>query len=420
MPEKRFDKKHRLLKKGETQRADGYYTYRWTSRNGKRHSVTARTLEELREKEEGIIKDTADGIRAENKNVTLDDMFHLWSKLKRGLKGNTYQNYCYMYRTFVSPEIGKLRIATLRKSDLKAFYNSLMDDKNLKIATVDNIHTVLHQVLEVAVEDRYMRTNLSDNLLKELRQSRNIGQEHRKALTVPEQELFLNYLRRENTPYHHWYPVFSVMANTGLRVGEVTGLRWEDVDFEENLIQVNHTLVYYKHADNGCYFSIHTPKTAAGKQVIPMLDEVREAFLEEKRYQELSQLTCKAVVDGYTDFIFINRFGNVQHQGTLNKALRRIIRDCNDEQLAKNQKDLVLLPRFSCHSLRHTFTTRLVEAGVNLKVIQDALGHKDFSTTMDVYTDVTKELRQREFDNLQDIMNQKKYKGNKAEEGGKN
>lgn len=420
MQEKRFDKKHRLLKKGETQRADGYYTYRWTSRNGKRHSVTARTLEELREKEEGIIKDTADGIRAENKNVTLDDMFRLWSKLKRGLKGNTYQNYCYMYRTFVSPEIGKLRIATLRKSDLKAFYNSLMDDKNLKIATVDNIHTVLHQVLEVAVEDRYMRTNLSDNLLKELRQSRNIGQEHRKALTVPEQELFLNYLRRENTPYHHWYPVFSVMANTGLRVGEVTGLRWEDVDFEENLIQVNHTLVYYKHADNGCYFSIHTPKTAAGKRVIPMLDEVREAFLEEKRYQELSQLTCKAVVDGYTDFIFINRFGNVQHQGTLNKALRRIIRDCNDEQLAKNQKDLVLLPRFSCHSLRHTFTTRLVEAGVNLKVIQDALGHKDFSTTMDVYTDVTKELRQREFDNLQDRMNQKKYKGNKAEEGGTN
>ena len=185
---KRFDKKHRLLKKGETQRADGYYTYRWTSRNGKRHSITARTLEELREKEEGIIKDIVDGIRAENKNVTLDDMFHLWSKLKRGLKGNTYQNYCYMYRTFVSPEIGKLRIATLRKSDLKAFYNSLMDDKNLKIATVDNIHTVLHQVLEVAVEDHYMRTNLSDNLLKDLRQSRNIGQEHRKALTVPEQE----------------------------------------------------------------------------------------------------------------------------------------------------------------------------------------------------------------------------------------
>lgn len=153
------------------------------------------------------------------------------------------------------------------------------------------------------------------------------------------------------------------------------------------------------------------PKTAAGKRVIPMLDEVREAFLEEKSYQEFNKLKCKVTIDGYTDFIFMNRFGNVQHQGTLNKALRRIIRDCNDMQLANAGKNLVLLPRFSCHSLRHTFTTRLVEAGVNLKVVQDTLGHKDFSTTMDIYTDVTKELKQREFDSLQEKMNQKKYKG---------
>ncbi len=410
MAEKRFDKKHRLLKKGEIQRADGYYTYRWTSRNGKRHSVTASTLEELREREEQIARDMSEGIRGDAKNVTLDDMFELWKRLKRGLKGNTFQNYCYMYRTFVSPEIGKLRIATLKKSDIKAFYNSLVDGKNLKIATVDNIHTVLHQVLEVAVEDRYMRTNISDNLMKELKQSHNIGQERKRALTEPEQELFLDFLKRDNTPYRHWYPVFAVMVNTGMRVGEITGLRWEDVDFEENVIEVSHTLVYYNHSDEGCYFSIHTPKTEAGKRVIPMLDEVREAFLEEKSYQKSNQLKCKASIDGYTDFIFINRFGNVQHQGTLNKALRRIIRDCNDMQLAKGGKDPLLLPRFSCHSLRHTFTTRLVEAGVNLKVIQDALGHKDFSTTMDIYTDVTKELRQREFDSLQEKMGRKKDK----------
>lgn len=131
----------------------------------------------------------------------------------------------------------------------------------------------------------------------------------------------------------------------------------------------------------------------------------------EKRYQEFNNLKCNVTVDGYTDFIFINRFGNVRHQGTLNKALSRVIRGCNDEQLAGNEKAPVLLPRFSCHSLCHTFTTRLVEAGVNLKVVQDTLGHKDFSTTMDIYTDVTKELKQREFDNLQEKMNQKKYRG---------
>ena len=120
----------------------------------------------------------------------------------------------------------------------------------------------------------------------------------------------------------------------------------------------------------------------------------------EKQFQEMCDLKCNAIVDGYTDFIFINRFGGVQHQGTLNKALRRIIRDCNYEVLDKEQKSPVLLPKFSCHSLRHTFTTRMCEAGVNVKVIQDALGHTDVSTTLNIYTDVTKELKRVEFEGL--------------------
>ncbi len=136
-----------------------------------------------------------------------------------------------------------------------------------------------------------------------------------------------------------------------------------------------------------------------------MLDYVKEAFLKEKQFQEFNGLHCKSRIDGYTDFIFINRFGSVQHQGTLNKALRRIIRNCNDEQLLKGGRNPVLLPNFSCHSLRHTFTTRLVEEGVNIKVIQDVLGHKDVETTLNIYTDVTKELKLREFGNLQKKMN---------------
>lgn len=131
-----------------------------------------------------------------------------------------------------------------------------------------------------------------------------------------------------------------------------------------------------------------------------MLDFVKEAFLMEKERQELLDIHCEAVVDGYTDFIFLNRFGQPQHQATLNKAIRRIIRDCNDEQLLKDENAKVLLPHFSCHSLRHTFTTRMCEAGVNVKVIQDTLGHKDISTTLNIYTDVTKELRRSEFEGL--------------------
>ena len=127
----------------------------------------------------------------------------------------------------------------------------------------------------------------------------------------------------------------------------------------------NHTLAYYKHRDeNGCYFSIHSPKTRAGKRQISMTEDAKNAFLLEKEMQELSGTHSNVTVDGYQNFIFVNRFGGVQHQGSLNKALRRIIRDYNDKQFLKEKKNFVLLPNFTCHSLRHTFTTRLVETGM--------------------------------------------------------
>ena len=162
---KRYDSKHRLLRTGESERADGYYTYRWTSRSGKRNSVTAGTLEELREKENKIQRDVSDGIRADAKNVTLNNLYELWRGLKRNLKGNTFSNYCYMYEQFVADNIGMLPVTRLKRSDIKGFYNMLADTRGLKISTIDNIHTVLHQVLQLAVEDNYIRQNISDNLL---------------------------------------------------------------------------------------------------------------------------------------------------------------------------------------------------------------------------------------------------------------
>lgn len=401
---RRLDKNRITLRKGESQRSDGIYSYRWTSRDGKRHDIYAGTLEELRQKEEQIIIDQHDGIRTDKKLTTVNEMFDMWCELKRGIKDNTFQNYKYMYNQFVRPGFGKMRVAAVKKTDVKRFYNTLADGKTLKISTIDTVHNILHQTFDLAVDDNYIRINPTHNMLKELKKSHNFEVEKRKALTISEQNLFLDFLKR-NAQYSHWYPVFAVMLGTGMRVGELVGLRWCDVDFEENTINVNHTLVYYNRGDgNGCSFAVNTPKTEAGKRTIPMIETVKNAFYLEKEYQKSAEISCRAKVDGYTDFIFINRFGDVQHQGTLNKAIKRIIRDCNDEELLKSEDNPVLLPPFSCHSLRHTFTTRLCEMGVNIKVIQDVLGHRDFSTTMNIYTDVTKELKQKEFSAISDLL----------------
>lgn len=136
-----------------------------------------------------------------------------------------------------------------------------------------------------------------------------------------------------------------------------------------------------------------------------MIKSVKEAFEKQKQYLKDNNLESVDVIDGFSNFVFINRFGHVQHQGTLNKAIKRIIRDANFNAL---EKDLTidennLLPNFSCHTLRHTFTTRLIESGMNIKVIQVLC----IQTTLDIYADVTKELKQQQFTRFEDFIAQK-------------
>ena len=403
--ERRKDNKRRVLKEGEYQRSSGTYEFKWRDKRGNRHSISAVTLEELREKELDVLRDVLDGVKVDKNNLTVNDLYNSWIQLKRGLKENTFSNYKYMYKMFVEPDFGKNRITDLKRSDVRGFYNFLAEEKHVQINTIDSIHTVLHQVLEIAVEDDYLRYNPSDNALKELKKAVNFEVEKRRALTVSEQEIFEAFLRKKGQ-YHRWYPVFTVMLWTGMRVGEITGLRWCDIDLEEGSINVNHTLVYFdKRAEERCTFAINTTKTKAGERSIPMLPKVKEAFLMEKEYQRECGVKSESVVDGYRDFIFVNRFGNVQHQGTLNKALRRIIRDCNFEILDKNkQNDVIILPKFSNHSLRHTFTTRMCEAGVNIKAMQEILGHADAETTIDIYAEATKELKKSELINFEEFF----------------
>lgn len=407
--ERRKDNKNRVLKEGEYQRTCGTYEYKWRDKRGNRHSISAVTLEELREKEIDVLRDVLDGVKADKNNLTINDLYNSWIQLKRGLKDNTFSNYKYMYTQFVEPDFGKNKLVDLKRSDVRGFYNFLAEERHIQVNTIDSIHTVLHQVLELGVEDDYLRYNPSDNALKELKKARNFETKRRRALTVPEQELFESFLSKQGQ-YHRWYPIFIIMLYTGMRVGEITGLRWCDIDLEDETISVNHTLVYYdKRDEERCTFSINTTKTKAGDRTIPMLPKVKDAFLMEKEYQEECGLRSKAVVDGYRDFIFVNRFGNVQHQGTLNKVLRRIIRDCNYDVLDRDHsEDVTILPKFSNHSLRHTFTTRMCEAGVNIKAMQSILGHADAETTLDIYAEATKDLKKAELISFEKFFNNQK------------
>lgn len=347
------------------------------------------------------MRDMLEGIRTGKSDLTVNDLYARWVGLKKGLKDNTLASYKYTYDHLVAAEFGKRKIADLKRTDVRAFYNSLADRRGLKPNTVDSVHTVLRQVLELGVEDEYLRYNPADHALTELRKAHSRDEKMRRTLTLQEQSLFEAYLAKPGR-HHRWYPIFTVMLWTGMRVGEITGLRWCDIDLDGQTVSVNHTLVYYKRENGRCEYGINPPKSRAGVRIIPMLPKVKAAFLEERQYQEETGLRCTMNVEGYTDFIFLNRLGGVQQQGSLNGALERIVRDCNAQVWAKRQEnqEVTLLPKISNHSLRHTFATRMCEAGVNIKAMQQILGHADCETTMDIYVEATQDLQRSEMTNL--------------------
>ena len=405
--EKRKDKNNRVLKDGESYREkEKRYMYRWTSADGKRQCIYAKTLPELREREKEIRRDIDDGISTDGNNMTLDAVYDLWKQNKAGLKQTTFTNYQYMYKHFVQPKLGHVKIKDIRKSTIRGFYNGLIQDGNqprtMAINTLEVIHNVLRQVFQVAVDDDYIRKNPVENVLTEVKKVNHFEVPKRHALTLEQQNAFVRYIRKV-PKYNGWCPLFAVFLGTGCRVSKIIGLRWCDIDFDAGTISVNHNLVYYKHLDGKCGFSVTTPKTKAGCRTIPMMDDVFKALRDEKARQEDLGLHCTTVVDGYTDFVFLNRFGEPHQPHAINRAIKRISMAYNRQEMEEaeqEEREPLLLPPFSCHNLRHTFCTRLCENEPNIKVIQELMGHADIQTTMDIYAEAQQELKEKSVQNL--------------------
>lgn len=415
--QKRTDNKGRILKDNETQRKDGTYRFTYTDADGKRHDVYSRRLVptdrlppgckddlSLREKERKILRDLEDGIKATVENrATLNDLFNLYISNKPELKQSTRSNYLYMYKKYVQDDIGKKKISSIKYSDVKAYYNRLIRERGFKPNSMEIIHTIIHPVFTMAVRDGYIRINPATGAMAEIKKSNNWEKPKRHALTKAEQAAFIDYIKSSKI-YNHWLPLFTVLLGTGCRIGEVIGLRWEDCDFEDGIISINHNMVYRKYeGESKARFHIETPKTEAGTRIVPMLEEVKEALRTEWAKQEIIGFN-ESIIDGYTGFIFQNRYGDPLSPHSVNRAIDRICAAyIEDEtiQADRDGRDPVLIRHFSAHNLRHTFCTRYCEVEKNIKAIQEIMGHADIETTMNIYAEATKEVKKQSFANLE-------------------
>ena len=415
MSEKRRDSKNRILQNGESQRKDGKYEFKYVDVNGTRRSAYSWKLVatdkvpegkrcelSLREMEKQIRRDLEDGISTHTANsITLNELFDTYMSTKE-LKQSTRTNYMYMYKNYVSNVIGKRRIGSIKYSDIKKFYNSLILEKKFKPNSMEIINTILHPVFTMAVRDGYIRTNPSDGVMAEIKKSHNWEKPKRHALTEEQQALFIDFLTESKT-YNHWLPLMTVFLGTGCRVGELIGLTWDDCDFTEGIITINHNLVYRQQDSGKCEMHITTPKTESGKRVVPMFQAVRRALLQEKKEQMRNGFNS-TIIDGYSGFVFTNRCGYVHNPQTINRAIKRIYTACNEQEIERAKKEHrqpVLIPHFSVHNLRHTFCTRFCENETDLKIIQEIMGHSDITTTMNIYNEATKERKQESFARLE-------------------
>lgn len=416
MSDKKRDNKGRILRQGERQREDGRYEYRYKDIKGNTRSIYSWKLVEtdkvpngkkssqsLRELEKQVRRDVEDELNSFTAHkTTLNAFFDSYIETKYELKQSTRTNYKYMYKKYVHDEIGVKDIASIKYSDIKKFYIHLIKDIGFKPASMEIIHTILHPIFTTAVRDGLIRINPTDGVMAEIKKSHDWEKPKRHALTESQQSAFISYISR-NRKYLHWLPVFTVLLGTGCRVGEIVGLRWSDCDFDENLISVNHNLIYRLQDSGKCEYHITTPKSKSGIRIIPMLSEVKMALLQEKTNQ-LETGFNQTMIDGYSGFIFQNRFGECLNAHCINRAIDRISRDYNNEETEtaeKEQREPELLPHFSAHNLRHTFCTRFCENETNLKIIQEIMGHAGISTTMNIYNEATKEKKIESFANLE-------------------
>ena len=416
----RRDTKNRLLGKGEYQKSDGRYMYRYVDSKGNSRFVYSWTLTQtdrppkgkhsekcLRELEKEIAKDLQDEIDSfKAKKMTLNAFYEDYIEQKQELKTSTRTNYKYIYKKYVWDSIGRSKLPEIKYSDIKKFYNHLIREVGFKPNSMETIHTILHPIFATAVRDGYIRVNPTDGVMAEIKKSNDWEKPKRHALSVSEQEAFVEFTKSHSV-YSHWLPLFTVLLGTGCRVGEIVGLTWDDCDFKNGIININHSLIYRPDEYTGkSGFYISTPKTKAGEREIPMFEAVRKALLNE-RMRQMREGFNQTVIDGYSGFIFSNRFNGVLSPHNINRAIERITRDYNVEEselAARQNREPLLLPHFSVHNLRHTFCTRMCENESNIKVIQEIMGHSDISTTMDIYNEATRDKKKESFAGLEGKM----------------
>ena len=352
-----------------------------------RPAVYGESEREAWKKLEQVIERYERGQPLQESRVKFGDWLNHWLENHVKIKNRltTWENYKWAVDTHINPALGKINLKDLRASHLQTLYREKLENGRddakggLSARTIQLIHRICHAALEQAVREDVIYKNVSHNV--------SLPQKTRKEILPmsPEQiKTFLTANREDPL-----FPAFFILISTGMRRGELLGLKWPDIDLDNRTIFIQRSWV--KSRTKTAQFS--EPKTKKSRRIVPLLDE-GVAVLRQHRLQQ--QHDCdERIAKGkaYSDqgLVFCRIDGAPYYPATLNFYLEKALQRAG-------------LPKFRMHDLRHTFASLMVEQGTSIKVVQELLGHATVQMTLDTYTHVLPGTKAEAVEKLQDYF----------------
>jgi integrase len=300
------------------------------------------------------------------------------------LRPSTRANYETNLSIHVVPALGQIRLQQLTPARLATFYGELLaggrrDGKGLAPKTVRNIHALLHRALRDAVRWGYLARNVADAV-----DPPRLDSPEMQVWTPQQLRAFLTHVRHDRL-----YALWLLVATTGMRRGEVAGLRWSDVDFTTGRVSPRRPRVVVNYA-------VHegNPKTAKGRRSLA-LDPATVAALRDHQARQAEEKST--VGSGYLDsgLVFTWPDGRPLHPDVITGWFKRHARKV---VWSNGQGQQVGLPPIRLHDVRHSYASAALAAGIPAKVVSERLGHAAVGITLDTYSHVLPGLDERAAD----------------------
>lgn len=396
MAGQRRDKKHRVLRRGESVRANGKYQFKYHV-DGKPQFLYSWRLEptdplpigkkpclSLRELEKMVGYDLDNRLDPTGKNMTVRELVNKYVATKRGVKNTTRAGYKTAQNFLEKEPFGGKKISSIKTSDAKLFLIKLQEVDGKSYSSIHTLRGVLRPAFQMAVDDDVLIKNPFDFQLVNVLVNDSVTRE---AITKEQMNKFLKFIKDDNV-YWKYYDVVYILFHTGMRISEFCGLTLSDIDLENNIINIDHQLL----RDSNSKKYIQSTKTNAGTRQLPIKDDVAECF--RRIIADRPKVEFEKMLDGYTGFLCIDDNGEplvaMHWEHRFNHMVGRY-----------NSIFKVQMPNITPHVCRHTYCTNQAKAGMSPKTLQYLMGHSDIGVTLNTYThlgleDAAEEIKRME------------------------